>query len=58
MRPSRSPLLPVPRQLDLLVETKRLRLSSYERCEVVALLAVLLIEASGMVISEATDDRG
>ena len=56
MRPFQAPLPPHPRQLDLLAETTRPSLTLRERREVVALLASLLIEASGVATSEADDD--
>ncbi len=58
MRSCQRPSLPVPRQLSLLAETTRPKLSPDERREVVALLAGLLLEASGAATSEAGDDRG
>jgi hypothetical protein len=50
---------PPPRQLSLLGEATMLRgLSPEERREAVALLAGLLLEASGATAPEAGDDRG
>ena len=58
MKSCHRPPLPVPRQLSLLAETTRPKLSPDERREVVTLLAGLLIEAIDAVTSEAADDRG
>jgi hypothetical protein len=58
MKSCQRPPLPVARQLSLLAETTRPRLSPDERREVVTLLAGLLIEANDAVTPEAADDRG
>ncbi len=48
----------VPRQLDLdLAPTPLHGRIPRERCEVIALLAHLLLEASGLVEGEADDER-
>ena len=59
MRPFPNLSLPVPRQLSLLTDAPTLQgLGPEERREAVALLAALLIEASGAATPEAGDDRG
>jgi hypothetical protein len=59
MRPFPNLWLPVPRQLSLLTDAPALQgLGPEERREAVALLAALLIEASGAAAPEAGGDRG
>ncbi len=58
MKSCQRPSLPAPRQLSLLADATRPKLSPDERREVVALLAGLLIEASSAAAPEAGDDRG
>jgi hypothetical protein len=59
MRTCPRPSLPPPRQLRLLSDATLLEgLSPEERCEAIALLAGLLLEASGIVGPEAGNDRG
>lgn len=48
---------PVPRQLSLLAETTKPKLNPDEQREVVALLAGMLIEASGAATAEVGNDR-
>jgi hypothetical protein len=59
MRPFPNLSPPVPRQLSLLTDAPGLQgLGPEERREAVALLAALLIEASGTAAPEAGGDRG
>jgi hypothetical protein len=59
MRPFPNLSLPVPRQLSLLTDAPALQgLGPEERRQAVALLAALLIEASGSAAPEAGGDRG
>jgi hypothetical protein len=59
MRPFPNLSPPVPRQLSLWTDAPALQgLGPEERREAVALLAALLIEASGTAAPEAGGDRG
>jgi hypothetical protein len=58
MTPCERRPMPAPRQLSMALDTAKLRnLSPTDRSEAVALLAGLLLEASGAAAPEAGDDR-
>ncbi len=58
MKSGQHPFHPVPGQLSLLTVTTRPKLNADERREVTALLARLLLEASGEATPEVGNERG